>query len=131
MKTLSNFIIESSMINEMARVNDSNDKMLPYNKYEVSIFNETDKAEKNIPHFHFVISEHNVTIKVLIDNIDELDILGISGNRTSIKKDLSNVWSVYSKEKKKLKKWLSSKNHQLPNITNYEAIKFMWNSMNQ
>ena len=117
-------------INEMAKVNSITDKTLPYNKYEVNVQDETVKAKKNIPHFHFVIKDKNIMIKVKIDNINKLNILGIKGNKTGIKKDLSNIWSVYSKEYKLLSKWLNETNIRNSKLTNSEAIEFMWNAMN-
>jgi hypothetical protein len=123
-------IDESYLLCEMARLNTAKDSGLPYNKYEIVVFDETVKAEKNIPHFHFSIRDSGITIKIKLDNILALDVLGLSGDKTGIKKDMSNVWQVYSREAKLLTKWLISTSTKFNDRTNVQAIHDMWIGLN-
>jgi hypothetical protein len=130
MKSITQLINEALALNEMAKINGFIDRLMPYKKYEVIVFDEKQKGPSNIPHFHFTIVDASITIKVKLDNALNLDVLGIIGNKTGIAKDLSNVWSVYSKEAKLLKKWLVANHYDETDLTNLRMINIVWKRLN-
>jgi len=90
------------------------------------------RNEHGEPHFHFtdnVKGSQRFDLSVLIPTIIDwnqnkyLSIVAKSSKPSS--------WFGLSKEKKILIKWMDEQNEDEPKLTNYQAIRFSWNSLNK
>jgi hypothetical protein len=117
------------MIVEMARINGNE---LPYLVY-VYGGNSYGKGrnEHGEPHFHFMDKMNGGKFKLSILIPSKLnwssskDLIILPDDSTQID------WSGLKKEKRMLIEWMDLKNTDEPDLTNYQAIRFSWNSSNK
>lgn len=113
-------------LREMATANRPSD-ILPSTKYSVRI-NGNDRTPMT-PHFHFVAKNSDFHIEIAIEPKEELKIVNAKF-RKGIHKKYWLTWNGLAKEKELLLSWYDKQSKVMPMITNYEAIRYIWNLEN-
>lgn len=117
---------EKPYLTEMARIDEPSKDSAILGTKEIWVYGN-DRSSMT-PHFHYFDKKNKpFHVEVKIDNLE----ICHSAPRAGIPENKLNTWTGLSNELKALKKWLESNNGDIPEISNYQALKLAWNQNNR